>query len=1271
MASIIALLFPFAVLAQEHPVIPATPDAANFSKVVNYPMTSNSGLPDISIPLHEIEIGGMKLPIALNYHSGGFKVGEKSGSVGLGWNLSTDLQITRTINGADDFGQNGYASNNFISSFGVADLGSIGWFVPIESTTASQSYGLASGALDGKPDKFNYRLLNKSGSFYILSNGGTYSFLPVPYDNIKIAFNQDQFVITDVDGTIYYFSLPILPSNAPSLASVGREVTGDINFNGSVCSNCSITTWKCMKIVNPTSTDEIDFTYAPKSITTSTTSTDFAEYFNNPQPICNNIAFANSTVVTSSTTYSNLLSHTSFQSLSSPKYIEYKDGNGTFFNMIWRNPANGNQLQDKTFVYDYLNAPKRSSVYNLEGLELSSIQFRGGSVVFNGTDQLASITINNQGQEVKTIRFYQTFTAPGNLTVARSYNGSSFNGTLYLDSLSITNGTNKYETYGFQYKNKFCFGSHLKGHDAWGYINAKTMEIANDAATPPLYPPQSIFQNYLNTACTPDTVTVSLNGNGDEFPDANLIQKGMLSSISYPTGGHTDFDFEANRYSVAATDVDGPSKRLLLGGGLRIQKITYYDGVNLNTSVGMQYFTYGDLEDGEGILLNPPRLKNVDGSLIYGNYNLTQSVYYGTSATSLGTGGDGIMPGFVAPCTSNNCILLTAKEDKTTYLPNSALDLTYAGGSPIYYNKITEYQLDYGRQAGKTVYTYYPVDSFKNPISNSATLSGIIPGTDDHYLAENWYMGKLLSEAQYKYNYQSATFSMLHQKTYQYTSYWQPQWPRVIYCFLRNFFEISAGGSTTPQDYYLNTPYSTGSISPSSQNFILNQGGIPDGQLLISKQTEQWADDSSNLLTTTTQYYYDNSTYRQPSSIVTSDGTGSIWTHQLKYPYDYPGDTTYTAMVGRNILSPVVEEIVSHSSIPEFSHTQVNYAFTNNWFYAPSSRLTSFGGHPLELETQFSQYDNFGNLVESTGRDGITHSYLWGYTSRYPVAEVSGMGYNAAISGSGINQTVLDAPSSDAQLMTELNKLRTIPAIPGLPALVKSYTYLPMTGITSSTDPKGLTTFFEYDPLSRLTAVRDNSHNLIKQYQYSMAGPSAVPRFYTNKPVMVKYGDCYTDPSTGPGNNYIVPGGTHPSPTDYTTTDNALYENLISLAGMTTPSTTCANDTSNHAAVIALNTQIFLPGAGNSRPFGMKVEFLQNGSVVASEPFAMSDATFIYYYMPEGTYQISLMVDPSFRYKALKFNITPSNGPAFWAVSGDTITLQRKVTYEIQATNFF
>ena len=51
-------------------------------------------------------------------------------------------------------------------------------------------------------------------------------------------------------------------------------------------------------------------------------------------------------------------------------------------------------------------------------------------------------------------------------------------------------------------------------------------------------------------------------------------------------------------------------------------------------------------------------------------------------------------------------------------------------------------------------------------------------------------------------------------------------------------------------------------------------------------------------------------------------------------------------------------------------------------------------------------------------------------------------------------------------------------------ARMTTYTHLPGIGMTSQTDPNGNTTYYEYDALGRLSAIRDNERRLLRTYQY-------------------------------------------------------------------------------------------------------------------------------------------------------------------------------------------
>jgi YD repeat-containing protein len=50
-----------------------------------------------------------------------------------------------------------------------------------------------------------------------------------------------------------------------------------------------------------------------------------------------------------------------------------------------------------------------------------------------------------------------------------------------------------------------------------------------------------------------------------------------------------------------------------------------------------------------------------------------------------------------------------------------------------------------------------------------------------------------------------------------------------------------------------------------------------------------------------------------------------------------------------------------------------------------------------------------------------------------------------------------------------------------------TYTYDPLKGMTSSTDERGITTYYEYDSFGRLEAVKDQERNIIKSYKYNYA----------------------------------------------------------------------------------------------------------------------------------------------------------------------------------------
>lgn len=145
------------------------------------------------------------------------------------------------------------------------------------------------------------------------------------------------------------------------------------------------------------------------------------------------------------------------------------------------------------------------------------------------------------------------------------------------------------------------------------------------------------------------------------------------------------------------------------------------------------------------------------------------------------------------------------------------------------------------------------------------------------------------------------------------------------------------------------------------------------------------------------------------------------------------------------------------------------------------STIVKDGRYTDEDQVKFDK----GNLVEVIKKDGVVTTYIWGYNNSYPVAKVVGISYSQiSAMATPLSQTTLQSPASDAALRTELNRVRsTFPA-----ALVTTYTYKPVLGITSETDANNRTTYYEYDALGRLKLLRDKDNNILKKFCYNYQG---------------------------------------------------------------------------------------------------------------------------------------------------------------------------------------
>lgn len=151
-------------------ITPLAPNAATFAKYGEIPVSLSSGIPNISVPLFSIKAGSIEVPISLSYHNNGLKVDEIPSYVGLGWNLNATGVINYEQRGNDDFDVDGkgmfthttYNSKDSLKLYLNNTMNATRKFNYLERVMA--------GDMDAQYDLYHFNFLGYSGSFYFDSS---------------------------------------------------------------------------------------------------------------------------------------------------------------------------------------------------------------------------------------------------------------------------------------------------------------------------------------------------------------------------------------------------------------------------------------------------------------------------------------------------------------------------------------------------------------------------------------------------------------------------------------------------------------------------------------------------------------------------------------------------------------------------------------------------------------------------------------------------------------------------------------------------------------------------------------------------------------------------------------------------------------------------------------------------------------------------------------------------------------------------------------------
>ncbi len=257
--------------------------------------------------------------------------------------------------------------------------------------------------------------------------------------------------------------------------------------------------------------------------------------------------------------------------------------------------------------------------------------------------------------------------------------------------------------------------------------------------------------------------------------------------------------------------------------------------------------------------------------------------------------------------------------------------------------------------------------------------------------------------------------------------------------------------------------------------------------------------DGNNPITTTQAFEYANPLHKNITKTTLINSKEETLITTKEYPSDFPIGTgmsaaDYDGMILQNMVNPVIKQKTSINN--ELRATQVtsfkNWDLDGNGvsdnIFLPEFVKSSKGSGVLENKIEFHEYYENGKIKEVSKSHGTPVFYIWGYQENHPIAKIENFTSSQASSLQSDIDAVITASNADVDAASEdslrdaLSTLRQ-----NLPnnTQMSSYTYDPLIGVTSITNPRGQTTYYHYDEFNRLESVTDQYGKLLSENKYN------------------------------------------------------------------------------------------------------------------------------------------------------------------------------------------
>ncbi len=1076
------------VIAQEsQEIIPLSPGAAAIAKYGEIPVSHFTGVPNISLPIYHIKLKDLNLPLSLNYHAGGNKVETVASWVGLGWSINTIPSISRTVRGIPDEKPGGYF--DLVGGKTVKEL----WEEYESGNTTSYNTfleELSTGEADSEPDIFYYSLPEESGKFFYSQEKE--DFVTYPKSNIKIISEDNFFRVISPAGIEYIFNV----------LETTRKISDPLNDK-------ITTTWYASKIVSPNKTDEINFSYHENIEETYKSFSQFIKYqFINGSPNGEGLQETPPSIM-----YTNLFETKLVNKIDFGKgYIEFnlkqterEDLKGGYnLDNISIYTDSGSLVKNFDFTFKYLegygcidddeNRTKKWLI--LEKMEEVSPdgQTRLPNSFHYNESNIPSCRIS-AGQDYWG--YYNGKDGNENLIPAITFSGQNgpiqISGadrhvdTIYskfaiLEKIEYPTGGSK----EFVFENNVASAEDLPANYVSDYVILSVEELGDQ----PSLPTDTIFESDFFTINNPPHPELNdKNEDGGAFltfdiaaPGCDLSEGSGLCATFLFTGTtinnenvyhditqDTYFYVPNGTYKISAEfsqedpqygdfifyvswkkieDVSNHDEYRFVGG-LRIKEIKSFTGSNTDPIVKkFKYTTSLSSTISSGNVFGEPDFKYSD-IIEYHSFENDPNIH----ATHI---------------------------DRKFYLrikSYSNIQQVSHSGSFIGYSSVFE-ETEGGNESG---YIHYKFSNLRDIVNS------YFPYAPSQ--SKELERGNLLSKSIYKKD--GVNFQLTKKVSYGYTSsaYNGSYYPSVSYGLKWGFNLLT------------NDP-SQGSVYSYPQGVTLYQ--IDGGWINVKSDTTLLSDGGG--IETITSYYYDNSSHLYLTRTESTNSNGKINLTKIKYTTDI-NSGIYSAMVDSNMLNYPIEQIskvdgnIVGSKLTTYKIDDNNYVPDKIYSVKTTSPIevfAEFDGNEMDdsygdiPEVEFIDYDSNGRLLKSHSKDGLYSYYLWAYNKQYPVAKIVSSSTTLDISAiqAQVGNIIFTNSDDQADILTDVGNLKTAlgDEYTDTKNQVTLYTYAPLIGMTSQTDPSGRTTYYEYDDFGRLEYVRDHNGHIVNKYDYHYAG---------------------------------------------------------------------------------------------------------------------------------------------------------------------------------------